>query len=45
MDRHRTDLTGAVNRDTLQMMGARVPANALSRHDGVSAFSTLTTLE
>jgi photosystem II stability/assembly factor-like uncharacterized protein len=26
------------------MMGARVPANALSRHDGVSAYSTLTTL-
>jgi photosystem II stability/assembly factor-like uncharacterized protein len=38
------DLTAKVNRDTLQMMGARVPVNALSRHDGVSSYSTLTTL-
>jgi photosystem II stability/assembly factor-like uncharacterized protein len=38
------DLTLAVNRDTLQLMGARVGRNALSRHDGVSTFSTLTAL-
>lgn len=38
------DLTAQVNRDTLMMMGARVPPNALSRHDGVGAFSTITTL-
>jgi len=36
------DLTLNINRDTLQLMGARVPRNALSRHDGISAFSTLT---
>ena len=38
------DLTAAVNRDTLQIFGARVGPNALSRHDGVSVFSSLTTL-
>ncbi len=38
------DLTAAIDRDTLQMMGARVGPTALSRHDGVSAFSTLTTI-
>jgi photosystem II stability/assembly factor-like uncharacterized protein len=36
------DLTAAVDRDTLQMMGAPVPANALSRHDGQSNFGALT---
>jgi photosystem II stability/assembly factor-like uncharacterized protein len=38
------DLTGNVDRETLQMMGARVPANALSRHDGQTSYSTLTTI-
>lgn len=38
------DLTGRVDRDTLQMMGAPVPANALSRHDGQSNFSALTAI-
>jgi photosystem II stability/assembly factor-like uncharacterized protein len=38
------DLTANVDRDTLQMMGAPVPARALSRHDGQTSFSTLTTI-
>ena len=38
------DLTGNVDRDSLEMMDARVPERALSRHDGVTAFSTLTTI-
>lgn len=38
------DLTGAVDRETLPMMGAPVPANALSRHDGQSNFSALTVI-
>lgn len=38
------DLTASVNRDTLRMMRALVSANALSRHDGVSVYSSLTTL-
>jgi photosystem II stability/assembly factor-like uncharacterized protein len=38
------DLTANVNRDTLQMMGAPVPERALSRHDGQTSFSTLTTI-
>ncbi|MCE2902974.1 MAG: VPS10 domain-containing protein [Gemmatimonadaceae bacterium] len=38
------DVTAAIDRDTLTMMGARVGPAALSRHDGVSAFSTLTTI-
>jgi hypothetical protein len=38
------DLTANVDRETLEMMGARVPEQALSRHDGVTAFSTLTTI-
>jgi len=38
------DLTAHVNRDTLQMMGAPVPERALSRHDGQTSFSTLTTI-
>jgi photosystem II stability/assembly factor-like uncharacterized protein len=37
-----SDLTAAIERDTLQMMGAAVPANALSRHDGQANFSALT---
>src|SRR3569833_397969 len=36
------DLTLRINRDTMQMMGGRVPPNTLSRHDGVSTFGTLT---
>jgi photosystem II stability/assembly factor-like uncharacterized protein len=38
------DLTANVDRDALPMMGAPVPAKALSRHDGVTSFSTLTTI-
>jgi len=38
------DLTAHVNRDTLQMMGAAVTDRALSRHDGQTSFSTLTTI-
>jgi photosystem II stability/assembly factor-like uncharacterized protein len=38
------DLTAHVDRDGLEMMGARVPASALSRHDGQTSFSTLTTI-
>jgi len=38
------DLTAHVDRDALQMMGARVPTDALSRHDGQTSFSTLTTI-
>ena len=38
------DLTLNVDRDTLKMMGARVPPDALSRHDGQTSFSTLTTI-
>jgi len=38
------DLTAHVDRDTLSMMGARVPDAALSRHDGTTSFSTLTTI-
>ncbi|MBI3401879.1 MAG: hypothetical protein HY048_10705 [Acidobacteria bacterium] len=38
------DLTAAVNRETLQMMGGPVPERALSRHDGQTSFSTLTTI-
>ncbi|HXI27786.1 MAG TPA: hypothetical protein VNG89_05180, partial [Vicinamibacterales bacterium] len=32
------------NREPLQMMGAAVPERALSRHDGQTSFSTLTTI-
>jgi len=39
-----SDLTANVDRETLQMMDAAVPEKALSRHDGVAAFSTLTTI-
>ena len=38
------DLTAHVDRDTLEMMGARVGPDALSRHDGVTSYSTLTTI-
>jgi photosystem II stability/assembly factor-like uncharacterized protein len=38
------DLTANVNRDTLTLMGAPVPEGALSRHDGTTSFSTLTTI-
>jgi photosystem II stability/assembly factor-like uncharacterized protein len=38
------DLTANVDREGLEMMGTRVPEHALSRHDGVTAFSTLTTI-
>jgi hypothetical protein len=38
------DLTAAIDRESLQMMGAPVPERALSRHDGVTSFSTLTTI-
>jgi hypothetical protein len=38
------DLTAAVDRESLPMMGAPVPPHALSRHDGVTSFSTLTTI-
>jgi photosystem II stability/assembly factor-like uncharacterized protein len=39
-----SDLTAAIDRDTLPMMGARVPVNALSRHDGQANFSALTVI-
>ena len=38
------DLTANVDRESLQMMGGRVPERALSRHDGQTSFSTLTTI-
>jgi photosystem II stability/assembly factor-like uncharacterized protein len=38
------DLTAHVDRDRLAMMGAPVPDHALSRHDGQTSFSTLTTI-
>ena len=38
------DLTANIDRESLQMMDARVPDRALSRHDGVTSFSTLTTI-
>ncbi|HLK67999.1 MAG TPA: hypothetical protein VKU19_31415 [Bryobacteraceae bacterium] len=38
------DLTANIDRRDLQMMGAPVPANALSRHDGQSNFSALTVI-
>src|SRR6185436_20930437 len=38
------DLTLHVDRETLQLMGAPVPERALSRHDGQTSFSTLTTI-
>src|SRR3954470_8461369 len=38
------DLTANLDRESLELMGARVPERALSRHDGVTSFSTLTTI-
>jgi photosystem II stability/assembly factor-like uncharacterized protein len=38
------DLTLDANRDTLKMMGAVVPTDALSRHDGQSSYGSLTTI-
>jgi len=38
------DLTGHIDREKLEMMGALVPRNALSRHDGQSNFSALTVI-
>jgi photosystem II stability/assembly factor-like uncharacterized protein len=38
------DLTSNVHRESLQMMDGPVPERALSRHDGQSWFSTLTTI-
>jgi photosystem II stability/assembly factor-like uncharacterized protein len=38
------DLTANVDRESLQMMGGPVPERALSRHDGQTSFSTLTTI-
>ena len=39
-----SDLTANIDRETLQMMGARVPARALSRHDGQANYSALTVI-
>ena len=38
------DLTARIDRETLRMMDALVPERALSRHDGQTSFSTLTTI-
>ena len=38
------DLTGKVDREQLQMMGALVPQRALSRHDGQATYSALTAI-
>jgi hypothetical protein len=38
------DLTAQVDRESLEMMGGHVPERALSRHDGQTSFSTLTTI-
>jgi photosystem II stability/assembly factor-like uncharacterized protein len=38
------DLTGAVDREQLPMMGGLVPQHALSRHDGQANFSALTAI-
>jgi photosystem II stability/assembly factor-like uncharacterized protein len=38
------DLTAAIDRDSLEMMGGPVPLHALSRHDGQSNFSALTVI-
>jgi hypothetical protein len=38
------DLTLAVDRDTLKMMGSVVPPDALSRHDGQSNYGSLTSI-
>jgi photosystem II stability/assembly factor-like uncharacterized protein len=38
------DLTGHIDREKLEMMGAPVPPNALSRHDGQTNFSALSVI-
>ena len=38
------DLTAHIDRDKLEMMGARVTESALSRHDGQSNYGSLTTV-
>jgi photosystem II stability/assembly factor-like uncharacterized protein len=38
------DLTLHIDRDTLEMMGGRVTAQSLSRHDGQSNYGSLTTI-
>ncbi|MCU1381924.1 MAG: glycosyl hydrolase, repeat [Acidobacteria bacterium] len=38
------DLTANIDRESLELMGGRVPERALSRHDGITSFSTLTTI-
>jgi len=38
------DLTGQVDRDQLEMMGAPIPARALSKNDGQDNFSALTVI-
>jgi photosystem II stability/assembly factor-like uncharacterized protein len=38
------DLTANLDREALEMMGGPVPERALSRHDGQTSFSTLTTI-
>src|SRR5262249_33049113 len=38
------DLTANIDRENLEMMGGKVPKDALSRHDGVVAYSTLTSI-
>ena len=38
------DLTLHIDRDTLTMMGARVGPGALSRHDGVTSYGTITSV-
>jgi len=38
------DLTARIDRGALHMMGAPVPERALSRHDGQTSFSTISTI-
>jgi photosystem II stability/assembly factor-like uncharacterized protein len=38
------DLTLHIDRDTLTMMGAKVGPTALSRHDGVTSYGTITSV-
>jgi len=38
------DLTAGIDREKLQMMGATIPARALSRNDGQSNYSALTAI-
>ncbi len=39
------DLTRAIDRDTLTIMGERVTARTLSRHDGTANYGTITAIE